>query len=898
LSAYQAGGRILDVARDYPARIALIIDDESWTYGELVSAAFEVAGRLGVVGDDEPQPITVVMAQRHVSAYIGILAARFSGHAYVPLNVNHPCQRNARILKSSGAQRVVCGEFAAASLRDIVAAAGLPDEALTVIDCGERKADYKLDSIPQAPGRQQSLSDIAYILFTSGSTGIPKGVPIQNAQIEAYLKVASGMVDLQPDDRCSQTSELTYDVSVHDMFLCWEKGATLVNASEKDLRMPAAYIRDHALTCWFSVPSLAYQVRQQGDLVPGAFPSLRLSLFAGEALPTVIATEWALAAPNSSVENWYGPTEATITCSRFILTDKAITGDTVPIGKAYDGMELLVLDSEHKPLPDGVPGELFLSGVQVATGYLNDPERTAASFMSLPGGKQVYRTGDRAVVNEDGDIQFLGRVDNQVKVRGFRIELGEIEAALRTASSGLSAVALAWPGGAEIASSIVAALEVDSADTAAIRQQISTMLPDHMVPAMIFCVPDFPKNASGKIDRLRLGELLVEKTKLESEADTSGLSDEAAFLLKSILTHAPLLSRKNIISARNLFDAGMDSIAFISFTTDVENQFAMSLDQDTVIQLSEMSFDEIVSEARGEANKLTPGQVDEARTSVLDRIRKALGIPRLIRKARANRALQFIERFPGYLEKHGAPDILCFGSSGTFRGIWPPLFEPAVALNVGLPAINPHGMRMMCDFIKEQCEAAGVRVPLVLYEFDPMHICTMPPSGDIKLGRDYFEGNVISLRGQNTSLEFQWLEDTLGAWNAPDESRQKQRKPNWVRERDRDIARVYLGDVEFDSTAAEHWYAGARAMQAVSDRVVCFVHPPDREMTSEIEDEVGGDALIEFTKGITADLGIEVLPWESFNLAPEDYLDINHVNAQGGREKLSRQLAELVLSSN
>jgi hypothetical protein len=311
-----------------------------------------------------------------------------------------------------------------------------------------------------------------------------------------------------------------------------------------------------------------------------------------------------------------------------------------------------------------------------------------------------------------------------------------------------------------------------------------------------------------------------------------------------------------------------------------------------------MSFDEIVSEARGDTNKLTPGQVDEGRMSVFDRIRKALGIPRLIRKARANRALQFIERFPGYLEKHGAPDILCFGSSGTFRGICPPLFEPAVALNVGLPAINPYGMRMMCDFIKEQCEAAGVSVPLVLYEFDPMHICTLPPSGDINLGRDYFEGNVISLRGQNTSLEFQWLEDTLGAWNAPEESRQKKRKPNWVRERDRVIARVYLGDVEFDSTAAEHWYAGARAMQAVSDRVVCFVHPPDREMTSEIEDEVGGDALIEFTNGITADLGIEVLPWGSFNLAPEDYLDINHVNAQGGREKLSRQLAGLVHSSD
>ena len=169
--------------------------------------------------------------------------------------------------------------------------------------------------------------------------------------------------------------------------------------------------------------------------------------------------------------------------------------------------------------------------------------------MTLPDGNQAYRTGDRAVVDEDGDVRFLGRVDNQVKVRGFRIELGEIEAALRTASSGLNAAALAWPGGAEIATSIVAALETGDADTAAIQQQISMTLPDYMVPAMIFCVPEFPKNASGKVDRRGLGELLVEKTRLESETDTSGMSDEAAFLLKSILAHAPLLSRKNIMSA-------------------------------------------------------------------------------------------------------------------------------------------------------------------------------------------------------------------------------------------------------------------------------------------------------------------------------------------------------------
>ncbi len=887
--AYRAARRIVEVASSDPSRPALIIDGETWSYGELVSAASALASEFPAAAAGVSQPVTAVMAERHASSYVGILAARLAGHAYVPLNVNHPSQRNAAILANSGAQRVICGANARDALVEIQSAAGVDPDALPRIDCGERKQDFATDVVHEYPRRSQSLEDLAYILFTSGSTGNPKGVPIQNAQLEAYLEAAGDMVDVQPHDRFSQTFELTFDLSVHDLFLCWENGAALVVASEKELRMPADYIQRHHITCWFSVPSLAYQVRLQEDLRPGAFPSLRSSLFCGEALPTVVATEWAAAAPNSVVENWYGPTEATIACSRYVLSDAPIDDDTVPIGKAFDKMELLVLDANRSPLPVGESGELFLAGAQVATGYLNDPEKSAASFVTLPDGKPAYRTGDRAVLGEDSNVRFLGRVDNQVKVRGFRIELGEIEAALRAASDGLNAVALAWPGGAEIATSVVAALETDGADTAGIQAQVAETLPDYMVPAMIFCVPEFPKNASGKVDRRGLAELLEERA--HQDADTSGLGDEAAFLLRSILAHAPLLSRDNILSARNLFDAGMDSIAFISFTTDVEHEFGLALDQDTVIQLSEMSFDEIDAEVRGETSVLTPGRADEAPPSFFDRIRKVFGIPRLIQKQRANRALQFIERFPGYLAEHGAPDVLAFGSSGTFRAIVPAEFEPAVAINAGFPAVNAFGMRMMCDFIKAECDKAGVRIPLVIYEFDPMQVSTTPPSGDINLGPDYFEGNVISLRGKNTSLEFQWLADTRGAWNAPDEARQKQRKPNWVRERDRVIAGVYLGEVEFEPQAVEAWFAGARTLQTVADRVVCFLHPADREMTDEIKGSCGGDALVNFTTEIAAKLGIDVIPWESFDLEPADFLDINHMNARGGREKLSRQLA-------
>jgi len=280
---------------------------------------------------------------------------------------------------------------------------------------------------------------------------------------------------------------------------------------------------------------------------------------------------------------------------------------------------------------------------------------------------------------------------------------------------------------------------------------------------------------------------------------------------------------------------------------------------------------------------------------LFDRFRKTLGIPRVIKKPRANRALHFIERFPGYLAEYGAPDVFAVGSSGIFRAFCPAEFGADVtALNAGFPAVNAAGMHMLCNFIKEQCAAANVCVPLIIYEFDPMHISTTPPRGDINLGPDFFSGNVLPLRGGRTNPEFEWLIATKGAWNAPDEARQKDRKPNWVRERDRVIAGAYLGEIEFEATSVEHWFDGARALQSVADRVVCFIHPADRRMIDEIRDECGSDTLTQFMSDISSKLGIEVLSWEAFDLEPEDFLDINHMNARGGREKLSRQLAEMI----
>ncbi len=887
---YQAGARILEVARDHPDRTALIIDDECWSYAELLIAAGNIARNFPRSSIGEAQAITAVMAHRHISSYAGILATRFAGHAYVPLNVNQPCQRNATILRNSGANRIICGARAAEKLQNILTTAMPVIEDVSVIACGDSKSDYDLALPTQSPdggARETSLTDLAYILFTSGSTGNPKGVPIRNSELEAYLATAGPLVDPQPSDRFSQTFDLTFDLSVHDLFICWENGATLVVPSEKQLRMPSSYVVEQGITCWFSVPTLAYQMRLQEDLTPGAFPGLRHSLFCGEALPTLVAKEWALAAPNSIVENWYGPTEATIACSRFTITDELISDDTVPIGKAFPGMQLLTQD-----------GELLLAGAQVASGYLNDPEKTAASFIRLADGTAAYRTGDRVELGEDGNMRFLGRVDNQVKVRGYRIELGEIESALREASAGLNSVALAWPGGAEIATTIVAALETDAADTVSIKNTIRAKLPDYMLPSMIFCVAEFPKNASGKMDRRALGDVLQGMASDDGEQSDAALSREADILLQAIKMFAPLLSTSNIMRAKNLFDAGMDSLAFVSVTTEIEHSLGLVLDQDTVIVLAEMSFDEIVQEAQGKASRLSNTKNDAEQLSLFDRVRKFLGIPRIIKKPRANRALQFIERFPGYLTEHGAPDILAVGSSGTFRAICPDEFGvDRIVLNAGFPAVSAAGMEMLCQFIKQECDAAQVRVPLIIYEFDPMHLSTTPPSGDINLGPDFFNGGVVPLRGANTSLEFQWLVEAKGAWSPSEKVSKKDRKPNWVRKRDRVIAASYLGEIEFEKSSVEHWFNAAKELQSIAERVVCFVHPADRVMIDEIREDCGTDRLDAFIRKIDEELGIKTLPWEDFELVPDDFLDVNHMNARGGREKLSRQLAEMIYSA-
>jgi amino acid adenylation domain-containing protein len=509
-----------------PERPALEVEGRSLSYRELGDHAARIAATLARgVGDADGPPLTAVLAQRSVTAFAGVLGALLRGHGYVPLNPTFPAPRSAAMLERSGCRAVVVDAGAEAHLEQILG--GIERPLVVLLPDREDAADWaaRWPRHRFVPGPALEPADgfrpppvapdaIAYLLFTSGSTGVPKGVMVAHRNVLHFLDVMVERYRVDASDRFTQLFDLTFDLSAFDMFLAWERGACLCCPSLKQKMVPSSWLTATRPTIWFSVPSTGVLLQRLRKLEPGAYPSLRLALFCGEPLPADVAAAWAAAAPNATVENLYGPTEVTIACTAYrwdpARSPDECDGGVVPIGEPYPGMTALVADESLREVAPGESGELLMSGPQVALGYWQDREKTDSAFVVPPGrGALHYRTGDRVRRPLPGEpLRYLGRVDHQIKIQGYRVELGEIEAALRDESGASVAIALGWPAGPSGADGVVAFLGADSQDVDALRRRLAQRLPAYMVPREIRLVADWPLNANGKVDRHALRALL------------------------------------------------------------------------------------------------------------------------------------------------------------------------------------------------------------------------------------------------------------------------------------------------------------------------------------------------------------------------------------------------------
>ena len=518
----------------YPDAPALILGERTITYKELDQTARTWA--TAIVGSlSRPARRVGILAYRSEVSYAGVLAALYSGAAFVPLNPTFPAGRTREMIRLADLDAIIVEKRYAALLGEVLAT--LPSDAIVLLPNGDigdlGTVEQALSDSPRNVLDQTHLShvppldvpppvlesEVAYLLFTSGSTGQPKGVPVTHANVLFFIDFMVERYGITSEDRFSQTFDQTFDLSVFDLFVAWERGACVCAMQPIELIAPSRSLRKHGVTIWFSVPSIPMLMLKKNLLKPDSLPTLRWSLFCGEPLTKTAAEAWQAAAPQSTVENLYGPTELTIACFLYRWNPERspdeCLNDIVPIGQPYPGLGALVLNEELQPVADNEPGELYVCGPQTVPGYWRDPAKTAERFLELPVASaaasttlRFYATGDRVLRLPNGDYAYVGRADHQVKVLGHRVELGEIEAVLRRIPGVVEAIACAWPIADGMAQGIAAFVTGENLDPDQLKTSAREVLPDYMAPRAVFKIAQMPLNVNGKVDRNALSELL------------------------------------------------------------------------------------------------------------------------------------------------------------------------------------------------------------------------------------------------------------------------------------------------------------------------------------------------------------------------------------------------------
>ena len=514
-SAHNLGLTFEAIAASRGAAPALCLPDGHVSYRELDQTANAIA-RLLVERGVCCGHVVAIVQQKSALGYAAMIACLKLGAAYLHLDQDNPLARLQKILGLAKPVLLLADHDVKPTTNEAALGHGLP-----IVNLRGRGAQF-LNELSKASLSQTAGVTghaLAYVMFTSGSTGMPKGVAINHDSLISFLRWAHARFGISTCSVLTGVNPVHFDNSVFDFYGALFAGATLAPIQDSVVRDPQALVsavEQARCSHWFSVPSLLIYLMTTRSLSQDCWPDITTISFGGEGYPLPELRKLAsVFADRARILNVYGPTECTCICSAHDVTDADLAADTgfAPLGRIADNVDWLVLDDQNQMIPDGSIGELCLIGPNVAAGYLNDPDRTAAAFTMVPIESGVptimYRTGDLVHRSEDdGDVLcFVGRKDNQIKHMGHRIELEEVERAL-AAVPGVSQAVVVYHRPRPQFGELIGFIAGDAVNERDILCALAESLPTYMIPNKIFCMEDLPKNRNGKIDRLKLSDSL------------------------------------------------------------------------------------------------------------------------------------------------------------------------------------------------------------------------------------------------------------------------------------------------------------------------------------------------------------------------------------------------------
>ena len=555
-------------AQAQPDAVALRSGNVTLSYGVLEERANQLAHLLRARGVG-PGTIVGVCGDKSFELIVGILGVLKAGGAFLPLDPGYPAERLAFMLDDAQVPLLLTQE------RHV---ARLPTHGAQVI-CLDRD-DTLLDEQPRdMPPVSVTANDCAYVIYTSGSTGAPKGALLTHAGLVNFALDYATALGVTAESRVLQFFSFGFDGTLAEIFMALLRGATLCIAPhDVALAGPAllGVLRDYAITTTVLPPSML------AVLTPDDLPALHTIGSAGERCSHQIAAHWGR---GRRFFNIYGATEATIASTLFRAQGDESAEAPLPVGRPMANTEIYVLDAQMAPVPIGVPGEIYIGGTGVGLGYLHRPELTRAKFVPHPfrAGARLYRTGDLGRLHQDGNLEFLDRADDQVKVRGFRIELGEIESALRQHPSVQEAVVVARPDGASnrllayLLATADAPASSDQLEPDALRRFLDQRLPSHMVPAAYFRIDTLPLTPNGKVDRKALAARPL-PTRTTPTAPLRGLEQTIASIWQEVL------ELPSVGSDDTFFDLGGNSLSIVRVQSRLQQALGKDLTTLTLFQ--------------------------------------------------------------------------------------------------------------------------------------------------------------------------------------------------------------------------------------------------------------------------------------------------------------------------